>query len=216
MPVVLHKIDGSPPCRAVFMTLEVINLKVDYIEVNTLAGDTLKPEFLEKNPLHTVPLIEEGDFILADSHAIMTYLVSKYGAEKKSDWYPADLRTRALIDQKLHFDNGTLFPRLLAVLKSIFFTKSPPTEEQLANFDEAYGIVEAYLKKSPYLVGDHPTLADISCVATISTMNLLRPINAEKYSKLMDWFNRIQETSWYQKGNVKGLTEIAKAFKGGK
>lgn len=45
-----------------------------------------------------------------DSHAICTYLVSKYG--KDDSLYPKDLLVRAKVDQRLHFDTGILFPSL--------------------------------------------------------------------------------------------------------
>ena len=73
--------DGSGPVRAVLMTAEALKLKYDTQDVNILNGDTRTPEYLEKNPAHTVPIIEDDDFVLADSHAIIAYLVSKYGVE---------------------------------------------------------------------------------------------------------------------------------------
>lgn len=61
------------------------------------------------NPQHTVPTLDDEGFILWDSHAIMPYLVAKYGKEKSL--YPEDLQKRAIIDQRLHFDSNVLAPR---------------------------------------------------------------------------------------------------------
>ena len=61
------------------------------------------------NPQHTVPtLVEDDGFVLWESHAIMPYLVDKYGKED-DPLYPKDLRKRATINQRLHFNNGVLF-----------------------------------------------------------------------------------------------------------
>lgn len=73
---------------------------------------------LQKNPLHTVPTLEDGDFYLFDSHAINSYLVSKYG--KTDSLYPKDLQKRAIVDQRLHFDSGILFPRMGAIVVSTY------------------------------------------------------------------------------------------------
>jgi glutathione S-transferase len=59
-------------------------------------------------------LVEEDGFTLWDSHAIMAYLVEKYG--KDDSLYPKDLRKRAIINQRLHFENGILFPYTMAVI----------------------------------------------------------------------------------------------------
>lgn len=60
------------------------------------------------NPQHTIPtLVDDDGFVLWDSHAIMPYLVSKYG--KDDSLYPKDLKKRAVIDQRLHFDSNVLF-----------------------------------------------------------------------------------------------------------
>lgn len=44
------------------------------------------------------------------SRAIMTYLVAAYA--KDDSLYPADIRVRAMVDQRLQFDQGTLYNRL--------------------------------------------------------------------------------------------------------
>lgn len=59
------------------------------------------------NPEQTVPTLVDDNYILWDSHAIIPYLVGKYG--NNASLYPKDLKIRATVDQRLHFDNGTLF-----------------------------------------------------------------------------------------------------------
>lgn len=68
------------------------------------------------NPQHTVPLLDDDGYLLADSHAINAYLVQKYG--KDDSLYPKDLKKRGKVDERLHFDNGTLFRRLISCLVS--------------------------------------------------------------------------------------------------
>ena len=59
------------------------------------------------NPQHTVPTLKDGDFIMNESRAAATYLIGKYGKDDKL--YPKDLKTRAMVDQRLYFDMGTFY-----------------------------------------------------------------------------------------------------------
>lgn len=52
----------------------------------------------------------DEDFVLWDSHAIAGYLIGQY-AEDDSMYPKDDVKKRALIDQRLHFENGILYQR---------------------------------------------------------------------------------------------------------
>ena len=69
------------------------------------------------NPQHTVPCMEDGELVLNESRPIATYLVAKYGKDDKL--YPADIVTRAVIDQRLYFDMGAFYKSLGDVVVSI-------------------------------------------------------------------------------------------------
>lgn len=74
------------------------------------------------NPKHTVPVFVDDDgFTICDSHVIMSYLVSKYGQDKSL--YPTDLKKRAIVDERLHFDSSVLFVRGLNISVSIIVTE---------------------------------------------------------------------------------------------
>jgi len=56
------------------------------------------------------PLRDPNLIFTPCSRAILSYLVAAYG--KSDELYPTDIRVRALVDQRLHFDLGTLYLRL--------------------------------------------------------------------------------------------------------
>uniref|UniRef100_A0A6P4DTV0 Glutathione S-transferase D7-like n=1 Tax=Drosophila rhopaloa TaxID=1041015 RepID=A0A6P4DTV0_DRORH len=68
------------------------------------------PDFVAMNPQHCVPTMNDEGLVLWESRAILSYLVAAYG--KSDELYPTDIRVRALVDQRLHFDLGTLYMRL--------------------------------------------------------------------------------------------------------
>lgn len=208
MGITIYKIDASPPARAVLMMADILQVNHEIKEVNTLAGEQHDPEYLQKNPLHKVPLLEDGDFILADSHAILTYLVSKYGAEKRAIYYPSDLRTRATVDQRLYFDATILFPKIISIGDSVLKEgAAEPSPQQIDEVIEAYGFAEKYLERSSYIAAEHITVADVSCVASISSLNALVPVG-EEFPNLGKWFRMLQSQQWYEKANVPGLTQL--------
>lgn len=67
-----------------------------------------------------MPTLVEGDFVLWESRAIASYLVSTYG--KDDSLYPKDIKARSIVDQRLHFDIGTLYPRIRAICVSFRYT----------------------------------------------------------------------------------------------
>ncbi|KAL5287378.1 GstE2.2 family protein [Megaselia abdita] len=194
---ILYGIDPSPPTRACLLTAKAIGLDFEYKVVNLMAGEHMTEEFLKKNPQHTVPLLEDNGEYIADSHAICTYLIQKYGKEKDQLLYPADLYQRALVDQKLHFDTGVLFTKLRAVMKYILPTPKKVPEELVTAVYEGFDFLETFLANSNYLVGNTMTVADICCIATVSSL-VFAPINPVKYPKLTDWIKRMKQLPYYE------------------
>ncbi|KOB74292.1 Glutathione S-transferase epsilon, partial [Operophtera brumata] len=118
----LWKTDASPPANAVRALADILGVKLDVIDVDFANMEHKSPELLKMNPLGTIPVLKDGDFILTDSHAQMKYLLSKFGAEQSEKLYPSELRARALVDQSLFLDAAVLFIRLKVVAVSIIAT----------------------------------------------------------------------------------------------
>lgn len=111
MAPILYADNLSPPARSVMMLLKELNLKYEFRDVEFLKGGHMQEEFLKMNPQHTLPTLEDNGRYLWDSHAINCYIMSKYGKEEQQRrLYPRNVYERAVIDQRLHFDNGVLFP----------------------------------------------------------------------------------------------------------
>ena len=213
MVIKIYKINTSPPARAVLMTAELLQLNYEPVTVDYKGGEHLTPEYREKNPLHTVPLLQDGEFLLADSHAIITYLVSKYGAEKRATLYPNELSIKATIDSRLHFDTSILFPALYGIAKGILDRGATEvTPEQVAQMTDGYDILEKYLEKTKFVAADHLTIADVSIVASICSADVFVPLD-KKYTKVHAWWNLLKQEDFYKTANEPGLTMFSKSMK---
>ncbi len=95
------------------MVLEKLGVPYESKKVFPPVGDQFKPEFLELNPQHTIPVYKEGDLVLTESRAILTYLATVHQDE---NLYPRDPKLRAMVDSKLYFDMGTFSNRTSVLL----------------------------------------------------------------------------------------------------
>jgi len=89
------------------MTARELGVALNLKFINGFGGkETRTAEYRKLNPQHTVPLLDDNGFILAESRTIMRYLVNKY--QPGSSLYPTDPKERAKVDRFLDFDCGTL------------------------------------------------------------------------------------------------------------
>ncbi|XP_046960269.1 glutathione S-transferase 1-like [Vanessa cardui] len=202
MPLKIHKMDFSPPVGAALMVCDVHNVPIETIDINLFAREHLKPEYVKKNPMHTIPLLEDDDFIIHDSHAIMMYISDKYG--KDDSLYPKDLQKRALVNQQLFFDTLLFYRTRSITFAALIEGVRKPTEKQLNDLHEGYSFLEGFLSKTKFVAGDNMTIADISILSSVSAMRHIIPIDDTKYPKTAAWFKFMTSQSFFKKCAEKG------------
>jgi len=204
-----YYIPGSAPCRAVQMTAKAVGVDLNLKLTNLMAGEHLKPEFVKINPQHTVPTLVDTkeDLTLWESRAIMVYLVEKYG--KTASLYPSDPKARAVVNQRLYFDMGTLYQRLADYYYPQIFTKAPANPDNLKKLEDAVGFLNVFLDNQTYAAGDNLTIADISLVATVSTLDVAG-FDLSKYSNVVAWYEKCKATTPGYDINTAGLAEFKK------
>lgn len=159
------------------------------------------------NPQHTIPFLDDNGVHVADSHAICTYLCEKYGAD--DSLYPKDLIKRTVVDSRLHFDSGHLFPRLRSIVLPLFRgICCEISSEKIDDVNGQWEIMEGMLANGLYLYGDDMTIADLCCIATVSSLTELVPIDAEKYPNFTQWIERLMELPYYEEKNGDGARAL--------
>lgn len=189
-PLTLHAISGSPPCRVASLVLDALKLEHEYKRVDLMAGEHKTPEYLKLNPQHTVPTLQDGDFVLSESRAIAVYLAETY--DEKRTLLPADPKAAARVHQRLYFDAGVLADRFLALFRAnVFFgKKEKPTEQETASLREAMAFLEDFLKPTGFAAGtDAMSLADLSLLATYSSIEATKGVyvNLDDYPESKKW-----------------------------
>ncbi|CAH2085189.1 unnamed protein product [Euphydryas editha] len=203
MPVDLYYVPGSAPCRAVLLTARALNLNLNLKLVDLHHGEHLKPEYLKINPQHTVPTLVDDGYPIYESRAIITYLVNKYG--KGSALYPEEPKARALVDQRLYFDIGTLYQRFSDYFYPQVFGNAPADKDKLAKVEDALQLLDTFLEGQKYVAGPNLTVADLSIIAGVSSFEA-SDIDFKKYANVKRWYETVKSTApGYQEANEKGL-----------
>ena len=145
----------------------------------------LTPEFLKINPQHTVPTLVDNHFALWESRAILGYLVEKYA--KNDSLYPRDPKARAIVNQRLYFDMGTLFHRFYDYYVPMLLMGAPEDPEKFKKIEECMEFLDGFLSESKYVAGDKPTIADYSVVASISTYDAIG-FDLSRFENVSRWY----------------------------
>lgn len=159
--------------------------------------EQFKPEYLAINPTHTIPALVDDGLSMWDSHVINPYLVSKYG--KDDSLYPSYLKLRTVVNQRLHFSNGELYPRASAFFKSVFVDNKPEFDAEAAkDVDEAFTYLETFLGDNLYLAGNQLTVADFcASVVVVALLYGTNEFDPTKYSKIVAWIKRLEQLPYY-------------------
>lgn len=163
------------------------------------------------NPGHTIPTLVDNDAVITDSHAICTYLCDKYG--KDDSLYPKDLAKRAVVDSRLHFNNGVLFARNRFLYEPVLYSGKPVDPERVDYMTKAWGLLEGFLTNNIYLCGDQLTIADICAIATVSSVDGVCPIHANEYPNVVAWIQRVKQLPYYEEKNCIGAHKLKQYFK---
>lgn len=215
--LVLYGLEPSPPVRACKLTLSALNLDYDFKLVNLLASDHKTKDFLRKNPQHTVPTLEDDGKYLWDSHAIMAYLVRKYEdkSNREPSLYPSDYFQRAIVDQRLHFESGILFEGCVRNISLPLFyeNKNYVEKYKIEAIYKAYDFLEIFLDTNMYLCGNMLTIADFSCVSSVSSLIEMAIPHQVKHRKLIDWLQRMEQLPYYRQANGNGARMLRDMYK---
>ena len=163
------------------------------------------PELAALHPMGAAPVIEDGPLVLAESGAIVEYVIAKHGAGRLA--LAPDHPGFADYLYWFHFANGNLQPTLGRNMTLRRLNLPPDNPVLLAmqgRLDRALGTVDARLREASYLAGAEFTAADIMTVFSLTTMRLFLPLDLEPYGGILAYLQRIGARRAYRAAMQKG------------
>ena len=157
---------ATPRTLRVHWMLHELGLDYDARLIGSRTGATRTPDFQDLNPKGKIPVLEDGEFVLTESAAIVTYLGDTYGAD--SGLVPAPFtRERARYNEwtshvQMELDAHTLYViRKHRDLAALYGEAPAAVATAIEGFQMQAAVAEAHLARHEFLLGDRFTAADL-------------------------------------------------------
>jgi len=215
--IVIHHLNNSRSQRILWL-LEELGLEYEIKRYERDRKTMLAPASLRKvHPLGKSPVITDDGQTVAESGAIVEYLIGRYG---DGQLIPAvDTPERLRYTYWLHYAEGSLMPLLLLKLafdqiekQSMPFFVRPIARAISGRAKSSFiapqialhlDYIEAELKKTEWFASNEFTAADIQMSFPLEAATARAGLNASR-PKLMDFLNSIHQRPAYQKALERG------------
>jgi glutathione S-transferase len=185
----------SPFSRKVLMYAAEKGIVLEHRPVSPHADD---PQFVAASPFGRIPALQDDDYTLADSTAIVSYLEAKFPAPPllplepkargKAIWFEEYADTVMFPVATVIFANRVLLPKMLKMPGDA----AKATELEANQVPPQFAYLESVLPAEGFLVGDGLTIGDIA--VTCMLINLAHsgvPVEAGQYPKLAAYYARL-------------------------
>jgi glutathione S-transferase len=193
--ITLHGMTGSGNCYKPALLMRQLGVPYTWREVDILSGGSRTPEFLARNPNGKVPLMEVRDGgetrALAESNAMLCYLADG------THYLPDDRWPRAKVMEWLFFEQYSHEPYIATVRFWIHYLKKQDEwREKIAETSKkgyaALGVLEQQLARTPFLVDNQYTIADIALYAYTHVAHE-GGFALEKFPAVRAWLARVAQ-----------------------
>jgi glutathione S-transferase len=151
--------------RKVVLCAQWLGLELPRTDAGLSYGVVDTPAYRAMNPNGLVPVLQDGDFTLWESNAILRYL-----CERQGRGMPADLRTRAEANRWLDWQQTTL--NRVSGPAFVQWIRTPAERRDMAAIEASvrtseplFELLDVHLAHRPYMAGDEVSAADfpIAC-----------------------------------------------------
>lgn len=178
----------SGHCHRVELFLSLLGLPCELVDVDLAGGEHRRPAFLARNAFGQVPVIEDGEFTLADSNAILVYLEGRYAPGR---WLPREPRAAAQVQRWLSVAAGPLAYGPAAARVNELFRRPDDVAPLVARSHQLFGVMERELAARPWLAGREPTLADLANYGYVARAPE-GGVSLRDYPALRAWLQRVE------------------------
>jgi glutathione S-transferase len=202
----LHHHPFSANARRALMTALHLGTPVELVSVDLAKGEQRGPKFLGLNPFGRVPVLEDGEFVLTESHAIMQYLADKTPGQTL---YPTDLRARGDVTRWM-FWNAHHFAPAVSIfgwqrMVKKMLGQGEPDPNEIARGERELGmhaaVLDKHLMNREWVSGDKLSLADLA-IATPLMITVPAALPVTQFANLQAWFARVQQLDAWKKTSL--------------
>ena len=198
---------ASTTSRPIVLYAEDNGIALEYQLVDLFQGEQYKDAFVGVNPCHMVPVLDDGDFRLTESSAILKYLADATGAPG----YPKGLRERARVNERMDWVNtqlsrdftyGFVYPQLLPMFKR----KDEAVQQATLEWGRErardwLGVLDrCLLGERAYLCGDALTIADYFAAPFVALGEAIR-CDYSPYPNIRRWLATMKARPSWRKVN---------------
>jgi glutathione S-transferase len=195
----LYDYGPSPNCHKGRILLAQLGREYERVPTDIFGGDTLKPDYFEKNSGLTTPVLEpEPGVYLPESGAILLYLA------EGTEFLPDDPFERAHVHRWMMYEQARVFA-IVGALR--FFVQSgrldpdsAQVQQQLRFSTAIVGQAEAHLASHDFFVAERYTVADIALYGYLQVAHEAG-VQMDAFPKVAAWLDRVRE----QPGHVADL-----------
>jgi len=176
------------------IALSECNLDYEQEIIGRQHGGTFGSDYCRLNPNGDIPALEDGDFILWESNAIVAYICEKYGS---ASLCPDDMQQRALCNQWMIWQITSVYPHLRPLFTSAIRPDEYSGGEALleaapAKMMKSLDILETQLAGKNFIMGNRFTMADIPVGAVLKRWYTLMGED-DRHPNVTAWQKRLNE-----------------------
>ena len=189
----LHDYLPSQNGFKVRLLLQHLGQPYQHVPVAIFQGESRKPEFLEKNPIGAIPVLEpQPGVYIAESNAILCYLA------EGTAYLPSERLARARVMQWLFFEQYYVEPTI-GTLRYWTLANKVKANEALAaakrsSGERALDALQRHLSQHPFLANDSYSIADIAVFA-YAHLAAAANFDLESRPAFVQWVERVKAQS---------------------
>lgn len=170
--------------------LKLLNLSFEEVIIDFFKEEHKTSEYLQLNPLGQVPVLVDGNHVFRDSTAALVYLALQY--DPKRQWLPAQSEMAADVQQWLAISTKEVFegPATARMIK--IFNAPYDHAKAVEKTDILFkSLFEMRLQNHDWLVGNQPTIADVSNYGYIAAVGE-GGVDLQQYRSISAWIERLE------------------------
>ena len=195
--ITVHHLENSRSQRVLWL-LEELGLPYEVRHYKRDPKTMLAPpELRQVHPLGKSPVIDDDGLVVAESGAIVEYLVEKGGGRFGA---PADHAGALRYRRYLHYAEGSLMPPLLALLvvRRLGILGRPARKPLLKMFTQHLDYLESELSARPWFAGEEFSAADVMMSFPLEAARDRAGLGPDRRA-IWSWLERIHARPAYRK-----------------